>query len=216
VRASAFLFLELDRLGLLEEEFLTDDDLIAAKRRLKPDPYVRSQFTQAVQNAQSRAEARLAANPDDRDALFTMCMTQGMITDYMALVEKHQIRSLAPAKNSNRYAQRLLRIAPQFWDAYLSAGISEYLIGSLPFFIRWFQHFDNVQGSKEQGIRNLQLVAEKGHYMRPFAKILLGIVFMREKKPQRTEQLLAELTREYPENPLLRRELDKVHALLRR
>ena len=157
----------------------------------------------------------LASQPNDRDALFTMCMIQGLVTDYMALVEKHQIRSLTPAKTSNRYAQQLLRIDPKFYDAYLSTGITEYLLGSLPFFIRWFTHFENVQGNKLQGITNLKLVAERGHYLRPFAKILLGIVYMREKKPRQTAQLLAELTQEFPQNPLLRRELDKVNVLLR-
>jgi hypothetical protein len=216
VRASAYLFYELDRLGLLEEEFLTDDDRIAAKRGLKPDPATRAKFYKAVEDAQSRARTVLAAHADDRDALFTMCMAQGMVTDYMALVEKHQVRSLAQAKTSNRYAQQLLRADPQFYDAYLSTGISEYLVGSLPFFIRWFTHFENVQGNKEQGIRNLKLVADRGHYLRPFAKILLGIVYMREKKPRNAEVLLAELTQEYPQNPLLRRELGKVQAMLRR
>ena len=74
--------------------------------------------------------------------------------------------------------------------------------------------FENVQGSKEQAIKNLQMVAERGRYFRPFAKILLGIVYMREKKPRKTEQLLAELTHAYPANPLLRKELGKVQALL--
>jgi len=216
VRASAYLFYELDRLGLLEEEFLTDDDRIAAKRGLKPDPAVRIRFDKAVQDAQSRAQALLKGHPNDRDGLFTMCMTLGMVTDYVALVEKHQIRSLSHAKSSNRYAQQLLRADPQFYDAYLSTGISEYLVGSLPFFVRWFTRFENVEGSKEQGIRNLKLVAERGHYLKPFAKILLGIAYMREKKPRNAEQLLAELTQEYPQNPLLRRELSKVQALLRR
>src|SRR5581483_5091781 len=213
VRAAAYLFYELDRLGLLEGEFFTDDDRIAAKRRLKPDPATRVKFNQAVADAQARAQKVLTVRPDDRDALFTMCMTQGMVTDYLALVEKHQIRSLNTAKLSNSYAQRLLRADPQFYDAYLSTGISEYLLGSLPFFIRWFEHFENVQGNKDQGIRNLKLVAERGHYMRPFAKILLGIAYMREKKPRNAEQVLAELTQEYPQNPLLRKELLKVQAV---
>jgi hypothetical protein len=215
VRAAGYLFYELDRLGLLEGEFLLDDDRIAAKQKLKPDPKIRAQFQQAVLDAQSRAQIVLKAHPNDRDALFTMCMMQGMVTDYMGLVEKKQIRSLTPAKASNHYAQQLLRIDPKFYDAYLSTGITEYLLGSLPFFIRWFTHFENVQGSKENAIRNLQLVAEQGHYLRPFAKILLGIVYMREKKPKQTAQLLSELTQEFPQNPLLRRELDKVHAMLR-
>jgi hypothetical protein len=216
VRASADLFFELDRLGILEEEFFMSDDRIAEKKNLKPDAANRARFLQAIQDAQSRARTVLADHPRDRAALFAMCMSQGLATDYMALVEKHQIRSLTSAKTSNRYAQELLQIDPQYYDAYLSTGITEYLVGSLPFFIRWFVHFENVQGNKEKGIQNLILVAERGHYLRPFAKILLGIAYMREKKPQRTEQLLAELTRDYPQNPLLRKELGKVQAILQR
>lgn len=214
VRGSAYLFFEMDRLGILEGEFFTNDSRIADKKKLKPDPGIRAQFMKAMEDTQSRANAVLAAHPHDRDALFAMCMAQGLSTDYMALVEKHQIKSLSLAKSSNRYAQELLRLDPQFYDAYLSTGVTEYLVGSLPFFIRWFVRFDNVQGNKEQGMKNLQLVAQRGHYLRPFAKILLGIAYMREKKPQQTEQLLAELTHDYPANPLLRRELDKVQALL--
>ena len=214
VRASAYLFFELDRLGILEGEFFVNDSRIADKKKLKPDPGVRARFLKTVEDAQSRATAVLAAHPRDHDALFAMCITQGVTTDYMALVEKHQIKSLSFARLSNKYAQELLRIDPTFYDAYLTTGLTEYMVGSLPFFIRWFVRFDNVQGSKEQGIRNLQLVASRGHYLRPFAKILLGIAYMREKKPQQTEQLLAELTHDYPRNPLLRRELDKVQALL--
>jgi hypothetical protein len=214
VRASAYLFFELDRLGILEGEFFTDDNKIAAKKGLKPDPGIRAQFLKAIDDTRTRANAALAANPQDHNALFAMCITQGVTTDYMALVEKRQMKSLIPAKDSNRYAQQLLRIDPKFYDAYLTTGITEYMVGSLPFFVRWFVHFDNVQGNKEQGIRNLQVVARNGHYLRPFAKILLGIVYMREKKPQQTEQLLAELTQEYPANPLLRRELTKVQAML--
>ena len=214
VRASAHLFFELDRLGILEGEFLTSDKRIAEKKRLKPDPKVRSQFFKSIDDAQSRAAAVLAEHPQDHNALFAMCITQGTATDYMALVEKRQMKSLSAARISNRYAQELLRIDPTFYDAYLTTGLTEYMVGSLPFFIRWFVRFDNVQGSKEQGIQNLKLVAQKGRYLRPFAKILLGIAYMREKKPRQTERLLAELTRDYPANPLLRRELDKVEALL--
>ena len=214
VRGAAYLFFELDRLGILEGEFFVDDKRIADKRQLKPDEQIRARFQQAVNDAQSRATRVLAANSNDHNALFAMCMTQGLTTDYMALVEKRQIKSMTPMKISTRYAQTLLRIDPQFYDAYLTTGITEYMVGSLPFFIRWFVRFDDVQGSKDRGISNLQLVAQHGHYLKPFAKILLAIAYMRDKKPRQTEQLLAGLTREYPSNPLLRRELAKVESTL--
>src|SRR5579862_5194969 len=104
VRGSAYLFTELDRLGILEGEFFTSDSKIADKKKLKADPNTRAQFMKAVEDAQSRAKVVLAGHPQDQNALFAMCMTQGLATDYMALVEKHQIKSMTPMKDSNRYA----------------------------------------------------------------------------------------------------------------
>ena len=213
-RAAADLFYEMDRLGILESEFLVNDKRIIAKKKLQPDPAVRAQFFKALDDTGSRAEAVLAANPDDHSALFAMCIAQGVATDYMALVEKRQLSSLAPARRSNNYAQRLLKLDPKYYDAYLTTGFSEYMIGSLPFIVRWFVHFDNVTGSKERGVENLRLVAREGHYFKPFAKILLGVVALREKRPQETRDLLVDLARDYPDNPLFRKELAKVTATI--
>src|SRR4051794_14644709 len=48
-RASAYLFYEMDRLGILESEFLVDDVKIAErKKKLDPDPAIRRNFLQAV------------------------------------------------------------------------------------------------------------------------------------------------------------------------
>jgi hypothetical protein len=213
-RAAADLFYEMDRLGILESEFLVDDKRIVTKKKLLPDPAVRAQFYQALDDTGGRAEAALGADPDDRAALFAMCISQGVATDYMALVEKRQFSSLAPARRSNSYAQRLLKLDPKYYDAYLTTGFSEYMIGSLPFIVRWFVHFDNVTGSKERGVEDLRLVAREGHYFKPFAKILLGVVDLREKKPKQARDLLVDLARDYPDNPLFRKELAKVTATI--
>jgi hypothetical protein len=214
-RASAYLFYELDRLGILESEFLIDDKQIAEKKKkLDPDPVNREKFVRAVHDVESRAGAALKINPDDQQALFAMSVAQGVSTDYMAFVEKKQFSSLSVAKRSNSYAQRLLRVDPKFYDAYLTAGISEYMIGSLPFFIKWFVHFDNIDGSKDRGVDRLRLVAREGHYFKPFSKIMLSIIGLREKRPQETQQWLTELARDYPQNRLFRKELAKVNTKL--
>ena len=214
-RASAYLFYELDRLGILESEFLIDDKQIAEKKKkLDPDPLNREKFVRAIQDVETRADAALKIDPDDPQALFAMCIAQGVATDYMAFVEKKQFSSLSVAKRSNGYAQRLLKVDPTFYDAYLTAGISEYMLGSLPFFVRWFVHFDNVAGSKERGVDRLRLVAREGHYFKPFSKIMLSIIGLREKRPQEAQQWLTELARDYPENRLFRKELAKVNTKL--
>jgi len=214
VRASAYLFFELDRLGILESEFLVSDKHLAEKKKLQPDPGIRDRLLAALQDTQRRGEAALAANPNDRSALLAMCIAQGVTTDYMALIEKRQLSSLTPAKRANSYAQRLLKLDPEFYDAYLAAGFSEYMLGSLPFFVRWFVRFDNVSGDKQSGMDHLALVARAGHYLKPFAKILLGIINLREKRPQEAQRLLVDLANSYPENPLFRKELSKINTQL--
>ena len=214
-RASAYLFYELDRLGILESEFLIDDKKIAEKKKkVEPDPVNREKFMKTLTDVDSRVDAALKVNPDDRKALLAVCIAQGVATDYMAFVEKKQFSSLTLAKRSNTYAQRLLKLEPTSYDPYLTTGISEYMLGSLPFFVRWFVHFDNVEGNKKTGIERLQLVAREGHYFKPFAKILLSIISLREKRPLDAHRWLVELARDYPDNPLFRKELVKLSAKL--
>jgi hypothetical protein len=210
-RASAYLFYELDRLQVLEAEFLTDDDkLVERKKKIEPDPAIRAQFNIAVNQTTTRGEAILKKNPRDKTALFALCIAAGVTTDYMALVEKKQMSSLGHAKRSNSYAQQLLKIDPKFYDAYLTAGLSDYMVGSLPFFVRWFVRFDNVSGDKGRGLEKLQLTASEGRYFKAFAKILIAIINLREKKPEVSQRLLAELVHDYPGNPLFRKELVKL------
>jgi hypothetical protein len=214
-RASSHLFSEMDRLGILEADFFLDDDRIADKKKLKPDPAIRDAFYWATTQSRERAEKQLAVNPSDKNALLAMSMTYGLLTDYAAFVEKKQIGSLSYAKQSQHYAVRLLAIDPGYADAYLTTGISEYLLGSLPFFVKWFVKLEQAKGSKEQAVKNLQVVAKQGRYFGPFARILLAVVALREKRRQDARVWLEGLVRDYPGNQLLRRELEKITPKIR-
>jgi tetratricopeptide (TPR) repeat protein len=215
VKASGYLFSELHRLGILEADFFKDDKRISDKKKsLKPDPKVRDQFYEAIRKARELANDDLARNPDDANALFAQCLASGNQTDYMALIEKKQIQSLAVNKEGYRTARRLLKIAPDYYDAYLTTGFTEYLIGSMPLVFRWFVRFDDVQGDKRQGVQNIETVAQKGHYLKTFAKILLATAALREKRPEEARRILEELTRAYPQNALLKQELVRLSTQL--
>ncbi len=210
VQAATYLFPELDRLKILEAEFFGDDKKILEKKKPTPDPQVRAGLFASVEKTRRLASAALASNPRDTNALFAMCIAIGVQTDYVALVEKRQVGSLSYARDSHNWALKLLAADPGFYDAYLTTGVSEYLTGSVPFFVRWFLRFDQTQGSKAQAVKNLSLVAQKGRYFRPFAKVLLAIIHLREKRPLEAEIQMADLAREFPENPLFQKELAKL------
>jgi len=176
---------------------------------------VRQTFLDAVAAARQRATARLGTAPDDRNALFAMAMSACVVADYTGLVERRQWRFLTLSKETKRYVDKLLALNPPVYDAYYNVGILEYVVGSLPFFVRWFVPLDTVDGDKRKGIDALKIVATRGRYYAPFARVLLAVVSLREGKPADAQTLLEGLSREYPSNALFAKELARLNDRLR-
>ena len=107
-------------------------------------------------------------------------------------------------RQSQTISLRLLKSHPDYADAELSGGACEYLLGSMPFFVKWFLRIDGVEGQKSAAARKLERVATSGRYLGPFARILLAIVHLREKQPALRFAILDQLSRDFPENPLFR------------
>lgn len=209
VRAAAYLFAEMGRLKILEAGFfLNDDNMVDGQgHNAKPDPAVKRQVFAAIDQTRARAQARLAVDPDDRSALFAMVMASGVGADYTGFVERREWKGMSLSRETNRYAQKLLSLKPPVYDAYLNVGALQYVTGSLPFYIRWFVHFDNIDANKRKGIESLKLVAQHGTYYGPFARILLAVVSLREGKLEDARAIMAQLSSEYPENTLMKYEL---------
>src|SRR5579864_2088340 len=208
--AAAYLFEECYRQGVLTSAFFLDNKRFLGKVALKPDPELRAAFFAAVKKAQDLAQQRLTTAPEDTNALFSMTLSLGMQADYASLIDKHQVDSLKMIGDADKYAKRLLAAAPAGTDAYLTLGAANYIIGSLPGIKRFFLGFAGIHGDKKAGILQLQIAADRGHYLRPFAKILLALAALREKKPQLARAQLTELVAEFPDNPLFASELARL------
>ena len=133
-----------------------------------------------------------------------------MQADYASLIDKHQLDSLKKIREADTYSKKLLVVAPDAADAYLGLGTANYIIGSLPGIKKFFLGFAGIHGDKKAGIQQLEIAADRGHYLRPFAKILLALAALREKKPEVARAQLNELVAEFPENPLFASELAKL------
>ena len=210
--AAGLLFSEFHRLGVLEAQFYEDDKKFDERKKQSPDPAVRSRFNAALQLAEGRARTQLSRNPKDRDALFAMTLSAGLKADYAALIDKSNLASLRFTKEANAWAEQLLAVDPQCYDAHVATGVSKYIIGSMAAPVRWLLRLGGVSGDKKRGLEELQLTAERGHYLAPFARILLAIAYVREKDKPRAQALLASLRDEFPKNPLFANELVRLNA----
>lgn len=215
-RAVAYLFSELHRMKILETDFFSDDEQLTNRNRLKPDPASRAKLFQMTGEARRSANVILSRTPDDPNAMFALCMAAGVETDYTILVEKKYIRSFSMSKESQRHARKLLSMKPPVMDAHLTLGMVEYVVGNLNWFFRLFVHFDQIEGSKAKAVENLKEVIDGGRYYPPLAKILLSVIYLREKHEAQALALLEEVERDYPENTLIRTEVQKVSEKIAR
>lgn len=210
--AATYLFEECYRRGVLTSEFFLDNKRFLGEAPLKPDPELRAAFFDADKQAQALAQLRLKTNPSDANALFAMAMSVGMQAQYASLIERHQVESLTMIRDGDEYAKKLLAVAPDAADAYLGLGTANYIIGSLPGFEKFFLGFAGIHGDKKGGIQQLEIAAARGHYLRPFAKILLALAALRQKQPELARAQLTELVAEFPENALFASELAKLNV----
>ena len=210
--AASYLFEECYRQGVLTSDYFLDNKRFLGKVAIKPNPEIRSAFFAADLRAQTLAKRQLETDPDDVNALFAMTLSLGMQADYASLIEKHQLESLRMIREADRFAKKLLAVNPDAADAYLTLGAANYIIGSLPALKRFVLQFKGIKGDKRVGIRQLEIAAARGRYLRPFAKILLAMAALREKKIPVARNQLTELVGEFPENRLFVSELAKLNA----
>ena len=210
--AAGLLFSEFHRLGVLESQFYEDDKKFNDRTTVTPDPAVRDRFQAAVQKSEGIAHAKLAKNAKDPDALFALTMTSGLQGDYAALIDKKNLASLRYTKEANNWAAQTLAVDPHCYDAYVASGFSKYIIGSMNAPMRWLVRLGGISGDKQEGIKELQLTAEHGRYLAPFANILLAMAYVREHDKTRARELLESLRGQFPANPLFAREIARLDS----
>jgi hypothetical protein len=152
----------------------------------------------------------LSKNSKDEDALFSLTLINGLQADYAALIEKRNMASLHYTKEATAWGQQTLAVDPSNYDAHIAGGIAKYLVGSLSAPVRWLVRLGGVAGDKQEGVKELKLVADRGHYLAPFADILLAIAYVRDHDKQHAREILASLREQFPANPLFAQEIAKL------
>ncbi len=207
---AAYLFDEFNRLGVLQTELFVDEGKFEGREKPLPNPGLRENFNGAIAQSQRLADAILRRSPNDRNALFATVLNLGLESDYLALVEKRDLASISYTKRGGLMAEKLLAVDPTCYDAYLAIGVENYILGLKPAPVRWLLRLYGAETDTEMGIQKLQLTATKGHYLLPFARLLLAVAALRDKNRTQAKELLQNLAQEFPNNQLYRRELSRL------
>lgn len=209
--AAAYLFSEFDRLHILQSEFWVEDQPFLDFHKPPADPAVKKQLEDALAKTQRLVDAALRRNPNDGNAQLAATLRLGLHADYLALIEKRQMAGLVEVKQSRQLAEKLLGKHPELYDAWIAIALENYLLSLKPAPVRWLLRFSGAQTDKVTGFEKMQLTAEKGHYLLPYARLLLAVADLRNHVPAHAREKLQWLSKEFPGNRLYAQELAKLN-----
>jgi tetratricopeptide (TPR) repeat protein len=179
---------------------------------MEPTAEEHRRFFQEIDFVLGAARQRLAKNPNDTAALYAQGVAFGFRANYNFLVRKAYLDSLRDATNGRKALDRVAALDPSNVDARLGQGAHEYVIGSLSLAFRIVGFLAGFHGDRENGIRIIRMVAQKGRLNRLDAELMLAAIYRRERRPKDAIPLLNDMIRRFPRNYLLRFELSQMYA----
>jgi tetratricopeptide (TPR) repeat protein len=168
----------------------------------KVDPKRDREFNELIKQAMSATRARLLKNKQDAEALYYEAAALGLRAGYGTTVKRSFARAIGDANDSVQIQKQVIKVDPNYTDAYLSIGLYEYVIDSLPFSWKLLARLAGLKGSKKKGIEHLEMVTQKGKYTADDARVVLIGIYSKEGQPERALELISQLATKYPRNYL--------------
>jgi tetratricopeptide (TPR) repeat protein len=210
--ASTYLYKELYRLGLLESALFGMENRFLTQERVEMEPSAKAAFLTALENARGAAETMHVAWPASAIPDYALCTSSALQATEYFMIEKAWFAALRSGKKAKNYCENARRKNPELLDPYLTLGVNEYVVGSLPLPVKILAAIGGAHGSKSKGIEYVENVAQRGERDRDNARILLAVLYRREKRPLDAAGLLRSLFAEYPHNYLFELELVQAYA----
>jgi hypothetical protein len=209
--AAAFIFNEFDLLGVLDIELFADDNRFTSRTRPPIDPVIKQGFSDRIAQSERLANAALQRNPKDANAYYCLAVTSGMQADWASLIDRHEYGAFKYSELASKYAKQALALNPTLYDANLAVGIENYMLSLKAAPIRWFLGMAGAGTNKAEGVRLLKLTSEQGHYLAPFARLMLAVGELRDGRTQSGKDILIGLSQEFPQNTLYQRQIARLH-----
>ena|GEM_PF-59738 len=210
--AQTILYREMFRSGALESQLVTGNNPFLRSSKMEIGAEDKRRFAEYVDLSIQKNEARIEKNDRDMEALLALGVAHGLRANYLFLVEKSWMDALKEATAARHANERALEIDPKQVDAQLILGLNHYVVGSLPFYLKMVGFLSGFRGDKDEGIRQLEHVAAQGSRNKDDAKVLLAVIYRRERQPEKALPLLEELAERFPRNYLFRFEQVQMYS----
>ena len=151
-------------------------------------------------------------NKKDEEALYTCGVAYAIRSTYQGLIERSKFAFLGSARKANDYHARLARLNPRYYDAYLIPGLFDFVLGNLPGPVKVLLFFAGLSGDKQRGIHAVESVADWGEQAKADAKILLTVMYRREKRHADARRVMNDLALAFPRNYIFPLEVASIYS----
>jgi tetratricopeptide (TPR) repeat protein len=163
-------------------------------------PRERASFFANLQRCQTLTNEIIQRNPRDKEGRYFLAMTYGLRSSFAITIDHNLRQAFSSGNKSYSYARELIEEDPGYYDAYLAAGIYEYIVGSIPWYLRWMVFVLGARGSKQQGLKYLSLASEKSQYVQNEAKLVEMVLYVRESRFAEALEIARFLSSKFPRN----------------
>lgn len=208
--AQTILYRQMYREGELTTSLVDSSNDFLKRPKLHFSDPDRDELNRSIDHVVSFADSA-----KDTATLYAVGSAFGLRATYL-FDQKDYVGALKAAALANKTEEQVLAMDPKFTDARMIPGIYDYVAGSLPFYLRMLSFLGGVQGSTDEGIRQLEMVRTQGVANRYDAEILLAAIYRREHQPEKAAALLQDAVQRFPRNALLKSELAAVQDDVRK
>ncbi|MBZ5496736.1 MAG: tetratricopeptide repeat protein [Acidobacteriia bacterium] len=163
-------------------------------------PEQRKAFFDYLDECRSLAQGILGKNPKNTDAIYFLGAAQGILGSFSITIDHSVRKAFSFGNKAYDYDRQVLKLDPKYYDAFMTVGLYQYIVGSIPWYIKWLATLVGYRGTKEEGFKAFDLAVTKGEYVRTDAKILEMVLLMHEGQPKDALRDAQELHRDFPRN----------------
>jgi tetratricopeptide (TPR) repeat protein len=202
----AILHRSLFRGGALDSDIFTMNESFLKRPAVPMPPADEKRFVEAITTSLRLTQMRLRKDPRDRVALYAEGVAYAHRAQYFLLVKKANLDALRDGTRSRKAHNRLLELDSTMADAKLIPGMHEYVMGNLPKWVKALIFLAGFGGDKWKGIGYITDAVKSGQKTGVEARVLLSLIYSREKQPDKGLPLVKELIEAFPGNHLYRAE----------
>ena len=199
--SSIWLKITFDQQKLNLESFSGKTTFGTDESRDEVNPSDEKKLRDTVNVAIQKADALIKKNAKDVHARYEKGLAYATLASFEGTVKRSYVSALGNSKIAKSIDQDVLKQDPNFDDARTSVGTYDYVIAALPGIVRLgLSIYGLSTAGKESGIQQLETAAAKGKNTSTEAKMILAIIYSRERRYDDALRMMTQLHTTYPRN----------------